>query len=102
MTSQPPSPTRPASGGTGLLLIISAATVVTVALEAGFIAIASWALLPLMLLVILLITGGVIRAVGRIIDDGAVASPRMPARPDREEAIDAGARPLTSRPALGQ
>jgi hypothetical protein len=101
MPSRTPSQAPSASGGTGLLLTISAATIVTVALEAGFIAIGSWALLPAMILVILLITGVVIGAVGRVLKDGAVAAPRVPARPAREAATDGEPRPVASRPALG-
>jgi predicted permease len=101
MTSQPASRPRPASGGTGLLVTISAATIVTVALEAGFVAIASWALLPAIVLVIVVMAALVVRAVVRVIDDGAVADARPAARPEREAVEEPTLRRAPSIPALG-
>jgi hypothetical protein len=101
MTTQPASRPRPASGGTGLLLTISAATIITVALEAGFIAVASWALLPAILLAILAMAGLVVHAVSRVIDDGAVADPHPMTRPQRVAAEHAGVRRAPSVPVLG-
>ena len=101
MTAQPDSRPRPASGGTGLMLIISAATMITVALEAGFIAIASWALLPVIVLVIVALGGLVVGAVRRVIEDGAVAGPRRAARPEHEAVPDAAVRHAPSIPVLG-
>jgi hypothetical protein len=101
MTEQPNTSTRPASGGTGLMLTISAATIITVALEAGFIAAASWLLLPGILLVIILMAALVVRAVARVLEDGAVATPKLRPRPVREAPAQPEARRAPARPALG-
>lgn len=102
MTDPSNTSTRATTGGTGLMLTISAATILTVALEAGFIAAASWLLLPGILLVIILMAALVVRAVGRVLEDGAVASPKLPARPVRGAPATADARRAPARPVLGR
>jgi hypothetical protein len=57
-----PIPEEPA-GGTGLLLVISFATILVVAAEAAFIALASWALLPVILATVIVMAIVVIAAV---------------------------------------
>jgi hypothetical protein len=91
---------EPRSGGTALLLIISAATIVTVAAEAAFIHWASWALLPLIVLGIVGVAAGVVAAVGRLVDDGEIAAPaRSAATPETDPRA---AEPSAVRlPALG-
>ena len=101
MTSQPAPRTPPASGGTGLIITISAATIITVALEAGFVAAASWLLLPFMLLVIVFMTGVVLVAVGRVLEGGTVASPKRPPRPARAPVGEPETPRVSSRPVLG-
>jgi hypothetical protein len=84
MTSDTPQTRRPASGGTALLLIVSFATIITVAAEAAFVRWGTWALLPVMLLAIVVIAAVVVTAVGRLIDDGEIV-----AAPRAAEAVDA-------------
>jgi hypothetical protein len=61
---------RIAFGGTGFFLVVSIATIVTVALEAAFISIGSWALLPAIMLVLILMALGVVGAAVRLAGDG--------------------------------
>jgi len=61
------------AGGTGLLLVVSIATVLVVAAEGFFIAFASWWMLPLIVLGVVLMAGLVIGAVIRTIDDGTLS-----------------------------
>src|SRR3954471_24155867 len=100
ITEPPQSEREPRSGGTALLLIISAATIVTVAAEAAFIHWATWALLAVVLLGIVVLASAVVAAVGRLVDDGEIAGPaRFPVEREHQprEAAPAPAR----RPALG-
>ena len=99
MTAQPSPRRRTAIGGDGLLLVVSLATVATVALECAFIAVASWALLPAIVALLVLMAVGVVRTVGRLIDGGEVAAPRVPE--PAATAQPAPVRPATTRPALG-
>jgi hypothetical protein len=78
-TDTSPIQRRPASGGNALLVIVSTATIVTIAAEAAFIHWASWALLPVIMLAIILIAGAVVATVARLIDDGELAAPSRPA-----------------------
>ena len=100
ITETPQIEREPRSGGTALLLIISAATIVTVAAEAAFIHWATWALLPLIVLAIVGVAAGVVAAVGRLVDDGEIARPaRSAATPETEPRM---AQPsAVRRPALG-
>jgi hypothetical protein len=84
------------AGGTGLLLVVSIATVLVVAVEGVFIAFASWWMLPLMMLGIVLMAGLVIGAVIRTIDDGSLAGGRPKPRetPEPAPAEAAAARPV--------
>jgi hypothetical protein len=101
MTTETPQPaTRPASGGTALLVTISAATILTVSAEAAFIHWAAWALLPLIALAIVLVAAGVVAAVGRLIDDGEIATPSRAATP-AEQPAPAPAPQRATRPVLG-
>ncbi len=82
----------PPRGGTGLLLIVSGATIFTVAAEAAFMHWASWALLPVIVATILLVAAVVVAAVGRLVDDGELAaSPIRAAAPETEPAPVRGA-----------
>ncbi len=76
MSANPNS--REDAGGTGLLLVVSFATILVVATEGVFIAYATWWALPLLLLGVIIMAGVVIGAVIRTIDDGSLAggSPR--------------------------
>jgi len=71
MTTQPIS--QADEGGTGLLLVVSIATILVVVAEGFFIAFASWWMLPLLILGIVLMVGLVIGAVMRTIDDGTLS-----------------------------
>jgi fatty acid desaturase len=82
------------AGGTGLLLVVSIATVLVVIAEGVFIAFASWWMLPLMMLGIILMAGLVIGAVIRTIDDGSLAGGRAKPREVAEPAAAEAARPL--------
>jgi hypothetical protein len=68
MITQTSEEERRATGGTALLLVISIATIATVAAEAAFIYRASWTLLPVIVLAIIVVAAGVVGAVGRLID----------------------------------
>jgi hypothetical protein len=68
ITETPHTEPRSAVGGTALLLVISFATILTVAAEAAFMTRASWALLPVIVLAIVAVAGAVVAAVGRLID----------------------------------
>jgi hypothetical protein len=81
------------AGGTGLLLVVSIATVLVVIAEGAFIAFADWWMLPLMMLGIVLMVGIVIGAVLRTIDDGSIAGGRPKPREEVEPAAEP-ARPL--------
>lgn len=98
ITETPQSEREPRSGGTALLVIISTATILTVAAEAAFIHWATWALLPVIVLAIVGVAGGVVAAVGRLVDDGEIAaSARSEAArktESREVAPAAAHRPL--------
>jgi hypothetical protein len=105
MSTKTPESERSTAGGTGLLLLVSFATILTVAAESAFIHWASWTLLvgvlALIVVFAILITG----AVGRLIDDGEIlpharTSPPRTAEPQREPAPVA-TRPAGGRPALG-
>src|SRR3954453_20737331 len=74
MTTQTGTPEPEPPGGTALLLIVSLATIVTVAGEAVFIRSATWTLLPLAVLGIICIAAVVVSAVGRLIDDGEISA----------------------------
>lgn len=95
----PQSEREPRSGGTALLVIIAAATILTVTAEAAFIHWASWALLPLIVLAIVGVAAGVVAAVGRLVDDGEIIAPSRPeaAREPQSTELAVPAR----RPALG-
>lgn len=71
MPTQTPRP-QPRGGfdGTALMLVVAFATIVTVAAEAAFMSRASWTLLPVIVLAIVVIAAGVVAAVGRLIDEG--------------------------------
>ena len=73
-TSQP---RRTSLGGTGLFLIVSGATIVTVALISAFTTLESWVLLPAIMLVLLLMAGTVVGAIGRLLGDEET-SPSLP------------------------
>ncbi len=60
------------AGGTGLLFVVSIATIIAVIAESVFIAFASWWMLPLMMLGIVVMAGLVIGAVIRTIGDGTL------------------------------
>jgi fatty acid desaturase len=96
----PESTSQNDAGGTGLLLVVSIATVLVVIAEGVFIAFASWWMLPLMMLGIVLMAGLVIGAVIRTIDDGSLAGGRAKPREDVEPAPAEAARPLP-RVAIG-
>jgi uncharacterized membrane protein len=68
MITETPTESQESRGGTGLMLIVSAATVVTIILEALFVAWGSWTLLPAMVLFILVLAGTVVGAVAHLID----------------------------------
>lgn len=65
----PTPPRRRAFGGTGFFLVVSIATIVTVALESAFISAATWALLPAIVLTLIVAAFCVIAAVGRLLED---------------------------------
>lgn len=67
ITETPHTEPRSSFGGTALLLVISFATILTVAAEAAFMTLASWALLPVIVLLIVVVAGAVVAAVGRLI-----------------------------------
>jgi hypothetical protein len=68
ITETPHHERRANVGGTALLLIVSFATILTVAAEAAFMTLASWALLPVIVLAIVLVAGAVVGTVSRLID----------------------------------
>ncbi len=75
-------------GGTGLLFVVSFATILIVAGEAAFIAFASWWLLPLVLLAVIAMAIVVIGAVIRTIDDGSLVGASKPrVQDEREPAV---------------
>jgi len=69
---------RTGMGGTALLLIVSFATILTVAAEAAFISRASWALLPVIVLGIVVVAAVVVGAIGRLIDSSDDSTPALP------------------------
>jgi len=56
-------------GGTGLLMLMSFATIFPVAAIAAFCVAATWTLLPVIMFVLLLMAGGVAAALGRLLDE---------------------------------
>ena len=97
MTPQPTRRRRIAIGGTGFLIIVAFATIVTVAAEAAFISAASWALLPVILAFVIVMAIGVVAAAARLVEDGEVASAALPEpEPERQRAPT----PVVSRPAV--
>jgi fatty acid desaturase len=82
------------TGGTGLMLVVSFATILIVAGEAAFIAFASWWLLPLILLAVIAMAIVVIGAVIRTIDDGSLGGAAKPREQDEREPTAEPARPL--------
>jgi hypothetical protein len=73
------------TGGTGLMFVVSFATIFIVAGEAAFIAFASWWLLPLILLAVIAMAIVVIGAVIRTIDDGSLVGASKPREQDEWE-----------------
>jgi hypothetical protein len=67
ITETPQDERRAATGGTALLLIVSFATILTVAAEGLFISRASWALLPVIVASIIVVAAVVVGAVSRLI-----------------------------------
>ena len=79
MTSQTTTPRRRVSiGGTGFLLIVAFATIVTVAAEAAFVSAATWALLPVIMAFVIVMAVGVVSAAARLVEHGEVASAALP------------------------
>jgi len=64
----PQTPKHQPSGGDGLLFTIAASVIAIVSLEAVFIAFPSWWLLSLVLVSVIIATGGVVLALLRTID----------------------------------
>lgn len=89
---------RREAGGTGLLLLISTATIVTVAAEAAFVHWASWGLLAAVIGLIIAFAATIAAAIGRLIDDGEIAAPPRVEVPRAAETREPVAAP--SRPAL--
>jgi hypothetical protein len=76
ITDTPQDERRAGIGGTALLLIVSFATIITVAAEAAFMSRASWALLPVIVLAIVIVAAAVVGTVSRLIDSGDGVSAR--------------------------
>src|SRR3954464_2255541 len=81
-------------GGTGLLLVVSIATILVVAVEGVFIAFASWWMLPLMMLGVVLMAGPVSGAATPTLDEGTLAGGRPKPREEPAPAVVETARPL--------
>jgi hypothetical protein len=97
MTTEPTtSAPRRSFGGTGLLLLVSFATIFTVTFESLFIHWASWALLAAVVAQIIIAAVVIVAAVGRLIDDGEIAA--APAPRQTAEAAQAPA-PARTAPA---
>jgi hypothetical protein len=97
MTENTSRPSEPA-GGDGLLLIIAAAVVFVVIGEAAFVAYPSLWLMPLAILGALIVTGLVIYAAMRTIEnDTPVAPPK--AKPQSQS--EPSAKPVRARPVIG-
>src|SRR5262245_56315112 len=79
-----PRPNPSEAGGTGLLLVVSFATMFVVSAECAFIALASWWLLPVIVLTVILIALVVIAAVVRTIDNGGLAGAPREREPEPE------------------
>jgi hypothetical protein len=95
----PRTPSEPA-GGDGLMMIISVAVVAVVVGEAAFVAFPSLWLLPLAILGALVVTGGVIYAAMRTIEnDTPVTLPKPAAK--SEPASAPTATPVRARPVIG-
>jgi len=92
MNTNQPRPEE--TGGTGLLLVVSFATILIVAGEAAFIAFASWWLLPLVLLAVIAMAIVVIGAVIRTIDDGNLMGAAKPREQNEREPAAEPARSL--------
>lgn len=88
------SSNQEATGGTGLLLVISFATILVVAAECAFIALASWWMLPLILLTVIVMALVVIGAVIRTIDDGSLVGASKPRERAEPQTAGEPARPL--------
>jgi hypothetical protein len=97
-----PKPNTQHAGGTGMLLVICFATIFAVAAESAFIAFASWWLLPVILLTVIVMALVVIGAVLRTIDDGGLsgAAPQRETKPETQPSAPArAAAPRIVRPA---
>jgi hypothetical protein len=79
-------------GGTGLMLVISTATILVIAAECFFISMASYWLLAAVLLLIVAMVCVVIAAVLHTIDGGPVIARTAPAPQPRERAAAQPAR----------
>ena len=77
-TDTPQDERRTGMGGTALLLIVSFATIITVAAEAAFISRASWALLPIIVLGIVVVAAVVVGAISRLIDSSDDSTAALP------------------------
>ena len=88
------STSREDAGGTGLLVVVSFATIFIVALEAVFITYATWWMLPLMLLAVILMAIVVIGAVMRTIGDDSPTPVPKPRENVEPQPAAAPARPL--------
>ena len=99
MTTQ--TPTSESNAGDGLMALVAAAVIFIVALEAAFVAFASWLLLPLMLLGVIAAAFIVIFALTRVIDHDTPIPVSVPKpRPVAEKApapVRIGATALSGR-----
>jgi hypothetical protein len=90
-----PSKSEPA-GGDGLLFIIAFAIVAVVTVEAAFIAFASWWLMSLVLLFVVITAVGVATALVRLMDDDTPVA--LPARkPDPAPEVSVARPAATAR-----
>jgi membrane protein implicated in regulation of membrane protease activity len=92
-----PKPNSSEAGGTGMLLVIAFATVFVVSVEGVLIAFASWWLLPVTLLAVIVMALVVIGAVLRTIDDGGLSGALPPREAEPETQPAASARTVAPR-----
>jgi hypothetical protein len=96
------TPSSEPAGGDELMIVIAAAVIAVVAAEAAFIVYASWLLLPLIMLGVILAAVGVTYALVRTIDnDTAIPVPTAKPRPAAEPAPTAAPARVHGTPVAG-
>jgi hypothetical protein len=94
MTTEPSQ--RSSSGGDALLTVVGITTIVVAGLEALFVPWATWTLLALLLVTLILAAIGVVWSVARLIDDdrGTARAPRPEPQPEPAPVPRTATRPV--------